>query len=91
MAHAPKEKVKKAPKKKNDPFFDRMTPARVQNIMTKHENNLEFEKMFELLKEDIMKDMKLEKLDTSGVEKNMKKYQGKGKGLYTQYMKKNGQ
>ena len=51
--------------------------------MTKHENNLDFEKMFDLLKSDIIKDMTLEKIDSSNVEKNVKKYLGKAKGLYT--------
>lgn len=88
VANAPKEKPKKTNNKPVDPFFVRMTPSRIQNIMTKHENNLEFEKMFELLKEDIQKDCKAEKIDLPDVQKNVKKYLGKAKGLFTQYMKK---
>lgn len=56
--------------------------------MTKCENNLEFEKLYELLKKDIEKDMLAEKIDSSEVQKNEKKYLGKVKGLYTQYIKK---
>lgn len=87
VAVAPKEKPQK--KAQTDPFFDRITPARVQNVMTKEGNEAKFEVMYEKLKEDIFKDMKMENLfEGFDYQKNEKKYLGRAKGLYTAHLKK---
>lgn len=58
--------------------------------MTKEGNELTLEKCFELLTEDIMKEINMEKIEGVSIEENKKKYEARVKGIYTGLLKKLG-
>lgn len=59
--------------------------------MTKEGNELDVDKCFKLLTEDILKELKMEKNEENiDIDKNKKKYMARVKGIFTGLMKKLG-